>query len=53
MTRIAPAASEHGHGLTGHVLVDAIAPQISASESIALVPLAMGSTYIQIGRAHV
>jgi uncharacterized membrane protein YbhN (UPF0104 family) len=33
-------------GLTGHVLIDAIAPQVSASESIVLVPLAMGSTYI-------
>lgn len=33
-------------GLTGHVLVDAIAPQVTASQSVVLVPLAMGSSYI-------
>lgn len=31
--------------LTGHLLVDAIAPQVAASESLVLVPLAMVSTY--------
>lgn len=33
-------------GLTGHLLIDAIAPQVVATESVVLVPLAMGSTYV-------
>jgi glycosyltransferase 2 family protein len=32
--------------LTGHVLIDAIAPQVAAHESIVLVPLAMIATYV-------
>lgn len=32
--------------LTGHVLIDSIAPQVAAHESIVLVPLAMIATYV-------
>ena len=38
-------------GLTGHVLLDAIAPQISAAESLVLVPLAMISMYMPLSVA--
>lgn len=32
--------------LTGHVLIDSIAPQVAANESVVLVPLAMIATYV-------
>ncbi|MBK8256327.1 MAG: flippase-like domain-containing protein [Polyangiaceae bacterium] len=32
--------------LTGHVLIDAVAPQVAPSESMVLVPLAMVATYV-------
>ena len=38
-------------GLTGHVLLASIAPQITMSESVVLVPLAMVSTYMPLSIA--
>ena len=38
-------------GLTGHVLLAAITPQVSTAESLVLVPLAMISTYIPLSVA--